>query len=258
MKKRLIPIIAVSLFLASCSAAYKTGQTPDDIYYSSNSTVQNAVAKENAVVEDESYGDDAYLRMKVRNHGKWNTIDDKDYWYGGYNSSIGYYNGYSAFSPYNYGYGYGYNSFALSNPYSIGYGIGLGYSSWNYNPYYNPWGYNSWGYYPGGYYNPVVIVGGKYPLSANSSRPSLSGYGNKNYYRGSNSSRPQYSRQYQSIFESNGNSRSRSSSNSTYEAPSRTFNSGSGSSSGSSGSSSGGGSSRSSGGGSSSRGGRGG
>ncbi|RYZ23968.1 MAG: hypothetical protein EOO10_20725, partial [Chitinophagaceae bacterium] len=32
--KLYLPLIASALVLASCSTAYKTGQTPDDVYYS--------------------------------------------------------------------------------------------------------------------------------------------------------------------------------------------------------------------------------
>jgi hypothetical protein len=249
MKKSFLPIISVSLLLAGCSAAYKTGQTPDDVYFSSNPAAEVArdVRTANSrTVDDGSYqsyfdNDDAYLRMKVRNGGKWNSIDDQDYWYGyngvcQCNSNWGYYNSFSAFSQ-----PWGYNMYAYS-----------GYNPYNY---YNPWGLNNW--YGSGYYSPVIIVGNKYPVYSNSSRPRLAGYGNNVYDRNSNMRRAgttQQTRQYQSIFNGNNNNRS---SNSTYEAPTRTFNN-SGSSNSSSGSSSG--SSRSSSGSSSGsgRGGRGG
>ncbi len=248
MKKSFLPIITVSLLLAGCSAAYKTAQTPDDVYFSSNPAAKAYVAKDTraGTVDDGSYqsyfdNDDAYLRMKVRNGGKWNSIDDQDYWYGysggcQCNSNWGYYNNFSAFSR-----PWGYNMYAYS-----------GYNPYNY---YNPWGLNNW--YSSGYYSPVIVVGNKYPVYSNSSRPRLSGYSNNAYDRSSNMRRAgttQQTRQYQSIFGS-GNNRS---SNSTYETPTRTFNN-SGTSNSSSGSSSSG-SSRSSSGSSSGsgRGGRGG
>src|SRR5215211_1545328 len=90
MKKNFLPIIIASLLMAGCSAAYKTGQTPDDVYYSSGKTVvaSEEVRQDSRRPDDGAYQsyfqdeDDAYLRMKVRNGGKWNSLDDQDYWYG--------------------------------------------------------------------------------------------------------------------------------------------------------------------------------
>jgi uncharacterized membrane protein YgcG len=252
MKKYFLPIMTASLLLGGCSAAYKTGQTPDDVYYSSNPVVEAEIARDqraanSGATDEASYksywdNDDAYLRMKVRNGGKWSSIDDQDYWYGynggcQCNSNWGYYNSFNSFSS-----PLGYNMYAYGS-----------YSPWNT---YNPWGLNNW--YSSGYYSPVIIVGNKYPVYSNSSRPRLTGYGNNVYDRGNSTHRSstQQTRQYQSIF---GSGNSRSSNSSSYDTPNRTFNN-SGSGNSSSGSGSSGGSSRSSSGSSSGsgRGGRGG
>ncbi len=76
--KLLLSIVTVSL-LTACSSVYKTGQTPDDVYYS-----PAKVVKEDEDKKKEDYTtqvDDNYLRMKVRNHTRWSTIDDYDYWH---------------------------------------------------------------------------------------------------------------------------------------------------------------------------------
>lgn len=86
MLSRILPVIAFALCMASCSTAYKTTQTPDDLYYA-DATV--AVVKQNR--NDERRNDrfeeptraqeDNYLRMRVRNRDRWDCIDDFNYWY---------------------------------------------------------------------------------------------------------------------------------------------------------------------------------
>ncbi len=250
MKTNFLPIVMASLLLAGCSAAYKTGQTPDDVYYSSGKAVVAAeITGDKRPVGNDQYrsyfqdDDDAYLRMKVRNGGKWNSIDDQDYWYGynggcQCNSSWGYYNNFNSFSR-----PFGFNTFAYSS-------------------FYNPWSMNNW--YNPGYYYPVIIVN-KRPIYTNSSRPGLTGYSNRNYDRGlgntRNSRNTQYSsgNQFRTIFSGSNNNSSNSNSG-NYDRPTRTFTPSSNSNSNSSSGSSNSGSSRSSSGGSSSsgRGGRGG
>jgi hypothetical protein len=263
MKNTILPIAIAGLLLAGCSSAYKTGQTPDDVYYSSNPAVVAAEIQEKPTARNdyESYWanpDDDYLRMKVQKGGRWNNIDDIDYWYGynggcQCNSNWSLYNGYNnmMYNPWglnSLGYSYGYNPWAWNNMYYNGYYGGL------FGSFYGT------GYYP-------VIITSKYPTAySNPSRPSLRGYGNTQYgnsgsgnRRMSTSSAPGSG--YRSIF---GGSNSGNSSSGSYDRPARTFEpSSSGSSSGSSrssggGSSSGGSSSGGSSSSGSSRGGRGG
>ncbi len=112
MKSAILLLAVCVAALSSCSTAYKTGQTPDDVYYSKArpQQVENNVQKENNkdYTYNDDYYDDRYLRMKVRNRNRWNDLDD---WYN--------YDRYS--SGYNYYYG------SYNNP----------YNSWNY--YYNPY-----------------------------------------------------------------------------------------------------------------------
>lgn len=109
-----ILLLAVSvLVLASCTTAYKTGQTPDDVYYSAakpqnESDDRYQKEEEKDYTYNDQYYDDRYLRMKVRNRYRWNDLDD---WY----------------STDRYSIGYNYYFANFNNP----------YNRWNY--YYNPY-----------------------------------------------------------------------------------------------------------------------
>lgn len=114
------PILLLALIAAvafsSCTTAYKTGQTPDDVYYSPARPEEEYVRverkEEPRYQSSTDYYDDRYLRMKVRNRNRWSDLDD---WY--------YYGNRYTYSYYN-------NSW--SNPWSP-------YTYWNctYNPYYH-------------------------------------------------------------------------------------------------------------------------
>ena len=221
MKKNLIYLLSVIALFASCSTAYKTSQTPDDVYYSPGKKIYVT----DAVDRYESYPsspDDAYLRMKVKDHDKWNAIDDYDYWY----DSRYYMNNY--YSPY-------------TSSVSIGLGFGSYYPYYSYNTHlYNSYGYSSYGYNPwGSWYNPCYTVVyykspavyykpvSKYTLSTYSNRSynnynmplqtgiRSSAYNNNNYYN-SSSNANKSKNSYYNPNQNNSNS-----------SPSRSFNSGS-------------------------------
>lgn len=248
MKKSFVPVIVASLLLAGCSAAYKTGQTPDDVYYSSGPAItETAGNSPQSSKQDNSYKsywnkdiqsatpqsyaaneDDAYLRMKVRNGGRWNSLDDMDYWYG-YNGGCNCNSSWGIFNTFN----------SFNRPW--------GFNTYAYTSLYNPWSINNW--YNTGYYYPVVIVN-KRPVYTNSARPGLTGYSNSAYDRGLGSGRrnvqPLGGSPFRTIFSGTNNRNTNAgSSNNSYDRPTRTFtpstntNSSSGSSSGSSRSSSG-------------------
>lgn len=82
MKDKILPVLLASALLASCST-YKSGQTPDDVYYSPAKEVSYKEEKEEEekYEEDMTSRDDQYLKMKVRYRNKWSSIDDYDYWY---------------------------------------------------------------------------------------------------------------------------------------------------------------------------------
>lgn len=220
MKNSLVTLSAIGLLLTGCSAAYKSGQTPDDVYYSSNPKAA-AVAVRHEEPNNEAYNstdegyqsyfsseEDNYLKMKVANGGRWNSIDDYDYWYG-----------YNTYSPYMRGMGpYSFNSlyynYNMLSPYqSIGYSYAL-------TNYYNPYGFMNYSGYGYGYghsaYYPVII--NKRPTySVNGYRPSLSAYGNNQYDRGRTNRTPtrRSDTNYNSYFNNNRSNNSTNNSNSS-------------------------------------------
>ena len=194
MKKNIIYLLCVTILLTSCSSAYKTSQTPDDVYYSPAKKIYPSSQYQN-------YGssDDAYLHMKVQDHNRWAGLDDYEYW----NDSRYYYNNY--YNPWN---------------------TYFSWSSW-YNPYYSYW-YNPWAswyspYCTVVYYkNPTVYYGGYsgYHLSTYNNRTYNTTNlplqnGNRNLYNNTNNS----SANRHSLFNTNQNQ--------TNSNPVRTFNSGS-------------------------------
>ena len=112
MKTPVLILALTVLGFTSCTTAYKTGQTPDDVYYSpvrpqDESADEDRDSDRRSSYSDEYY-DDRYLRMKVRNRYRWSNLDD---WYYTDRYSIGY----------NYYFG------SFNNP----------FNRWNY--YYNPY-----------------------------------------------------------------------------------------------------------------------
>ena len=90
--------------ISSCSTAYKSGQTPDDVYYSPVRTVEEDTHQERQKdqVRKESYRD-REIQMAVYDR-RWRDFDD-DYDY--------------RYDPYHYGYSYGY----YYNPYYCHYPV---------------------------------------------------------------------------------------------------------------------------------------
>jgi len=154
MKIIYLPLIVSALLLSSCSSSYKTAQSTNDPYYSTNSQNQNSGS-------DQYYNansDDQYLMMKSQDPTKWSYFDD--YAYDGYYAPT-----YGMYNPYAFGYSpFGYSPFGYS-PFGL-YG-GFGYSpfmSFGYG-YYGPTYLNNY-YMWNGFYNPYysgVVVVTKYP-----------------------------------------------------------------------------------------------
>ena len=209
MKNKIILIIFTVVILSSCSTAYKSTQTPDDVYYSPTTGADDKeVAKTNKQNDRyENYlssNDDNYLRMKVRNYNLWSGIDDYAYWYD---------------SRYDFGY------------YNRGY-----YNLWN-PGYFN--GYVLYPYYPGGgwngYYMPspiIYVIGYKNPkttvATSGGSGSYLSTYKN-NTYNNSNYNlktnpydRGSFGSLIKQVFSSSNNNNS-SASNTSWDRPARTF-----------------------------------
>ena len=110
MKRQILLLAITAAALSSCTTAYRSGQTPDDVYFSPTRPQDEyvRVQEKDEYRYDDNYYDDRYLRMKVQDRTRWNYLDD---WY--------------SYDRYGYRYNYYYGSYY--NP----------YTSWNY--YYNPY-----------------------------------------------------------------------------------------------------------------------
>jgi uncharacterized membrane protein YgcG len=223
MKPLLLLLAFSAIIISSCTTAYKTGQTPDDVYYSPVRPQEEYVRVDNIDNRTnggtEQYYEDRQLRMKVHNPTRWSELDD---WY--------YYNN-------------RYNYFGNYNP-----------LSWN-----NPWNnYTYWNYYYNPYCPRVIMVNPKSVATYNKPRVfNLNTYNNpplNNNYNGKNirnagnnnnnsndsyntNSRRDAGSTLRDIFRGSNNNNSGSSSSSHPNSSSNT-SSNSGSSGGSSGSSS--------------------
>lgn len=162
MKINYLIILAAAGVLSSCSTAYRSGQTPDDVYYS-----PAPVAQENSYV--------SAVNTQDKNSYAYRNEEDMDIRRGIDNPiyrspislslSMGY--GYSPYSlspynnfmnPYSYG-GYGYSPYGLKglyNPYNSYYSPFYNdlsfYSPYSYNSFYSPY---SFGYSP--LYSPILF-----------------------------------------------------------------------------------------------------
>ena len=83
--KTVLPILSALVLLTSCSTVYKTGQTPDDVYFSPTPPKEEYTkqeekeeVREERRQEDEynAYTEDRYIRMKVRDRERWSKLDD--------------------------------------------------------------------------------------------------------------------------------------------------------------------------------------
>ncbi len=110
MLNRFTVFVVVAVVFSSCASAYRTGQTPDDVYYSPSSEVvvkRTYESDERRAKRYEEYldrQDDNYVRMKVRNRNRWSSIDDYGYW----NDSRYNYHCHCTCAP---SYGFNYNSY---------------------------------------------------------------------------------------------------------------------------------------------------
>jgi len=149
MKIKHILFFALAAALGSCSAAYRSAQTPDDVYYSpapeqSTYATRESKQDQNSYVTTESEQDQNSYYYRNEDRDIRRGIEDPLY-RNSITFSMGYgYNPYSLFP---------YNSF--NNPF-YGYNA-FGYSPYSYSPYglkgmYNP--YNSFGYNDLGFYSP--------------------------------------------------------------------------------------------------------
>ncbi len=205
--KSLIPIAAAAVItLGSCSTVYRSGQTPDDIYYSpapqqsaaaaayvpansgrSEGKRYNSGRNTYSAYDDFATMDDRWLMMRVRNRARWSAFDDYGYW--------------SPFNTFGWGggglgWGGGGLGWGMSPGIHMGMGMGMGmgigsfYSPYSfYNPFYNPYGshffnsYWNWNSFYNPYYPNVVVVNPKVnPAGYNTMRNlNINNYSNSNF-----------------------------------------------------------------------------
>lgn len=197
--RNILPVLLAITAITSCSV-YRSGQTPDDVYYSPGRSADDSYLTVDNPRKGRSYSsrydntdpNDNYLRM--RQYGsRWSTFDDYNDWQ--YNG--GYYGMYSPYTPYSSfynGFGYtpygGYGSVFFGTPYAY-------YNPWSYGSYFNSY------YYWNSYYNPYaygIVVGGakSNPVYQSVRNFNMRSYTNVNYSnrnRAVSNGRPIYSNQ---------------------------------------------------------------
>lgn len=244
MRPRILLPFLAAMALGSCSV-YRSGQTPDDVYYSPARPAAAASYADadnrrdgqyygtsndryNSPYNDNSYYDpyatDYWLRMRAHNPYRWSTFDDYSYYGNDWRFNTP---GYSLYNPY---YGFGNTAY-----YGLGAGFGLGLGGyWN-----NYYGWNSF-YNP--YYTNVIVASPKegnyfYNQLRNNVRPiNVRSYSNRMYNNtngnfrvnnhGSYAPAPRYNNSnsgsnYRQAFPSDNNRYNNS--NNSYERPSRTY-----------------------------------
>ncbi len=103
--KTLLLILYIALF-ASCSTAFKSGQTPDDLYYAKPTGITEKKVEREVTYNHNVYNnEDRQIRMAIR-YQRWRSLDyDYDYDY--------------SYSPYKYGFNYGYYYNPAYYPYPV-------------------------------------------------------------------------------------------------------------------------------------------
>ena len=81
MKSYVLLLALTVAALSSCTTAYKSGQTPDDVYYSPTRPSAEYVSVEKQDDRyyrgtDEDYYEDRFLRMRINDRYRWSALDD--------------------------------------------------------------------------------------------------------------------------------------------------------------------------------------
>jgi hypothetical protein len=178
MKTKHILLLASVVAFSSCSTAYKTGQTPDDVYYSP-APVQTEEAYVVTKKEDSYYNrnEDQQIRRGIEDPRYRSGVTlDLGFGYNPYSYNPYAYN-YNPFNPYSYN-PYSYNPYAFNNYGYKGYDPYYGYNGFgNYN-----YGYNYFNPYYGSYYPPVYVYPGIGKVNKSTPRKvNLGAYSNPNH-----------------------------------------------------------------------------
>ena len=193
MKIKYLLVPCALIIFSSCSTAYRSGQTPDDVYYSPAPQQNTYVTKRNDQDQDSYYSrnneEDYNIRRGIENPVYRSPLSlsmgfgYSPYSFNPFNSMFGYnsfgYNPYSNFgySPYGmkgmynpYFDDFGYNGLSFSSPYSF-------YSPYSMNFGYSPFGYG-YGYSP--YYSPVLFSSKLVNTNTGARQYNLNAYNNNN------------------------------------------------------------------------------
>ncbi len=113
MNTRLILIALATVSISSCSTAYKSGQTPDDVYYSPTRMVEEDTRQDDRQASQQVENpEDREIRQGIRDY-RWRVLNyDYSYNYNRYNT---YCNCYCN----KYGYGYYTHPYYTPSPYYI-------------------------------------------------------------------------------------------------------------------------------------------
>lgn len=120
---RLMIVVLLASFMMGCSTVYKSGQTPDDVYFSPAMNKSSyVVVEENDEYRSENVPmSDRYLRMKSLGRTRWSAFDeDYAYWNDPHWNNRTYFNSYSNSNFYAYG-NRMYGSSYFSNPFNTMY-----------------------------------------------------------------------------------------------------------------------------------------
>lgn len=225
MNAKILLIALSAAAFTSCSTAYKSTQTPDDVYYSPVRAVDESRSDDRREeARRESYtADDSRIRMTIRDYRWRDFYDDYDYSY--------------RYSPYSYSY--------------------CNCSCNNYGYYYNPYYYRKPLYYPVATFKPAVnstprmvnLNGYKNYAAAVNNDPKTgsnrSFNGSQRVYNNNNNGESRFGRVVREVFSPGNSSSNSSNSSSGSNNNTRTYSPSSSGSSGSSSSGSSGGSSSS-------------
>lgn len=128
MNARFLLLLVSAAAVSSCSTVYKSGQTPDDVYYSPAKEraayVNTQEKQEDKYSYDDEYANanvnDRYIRMKAYNRDRWSTFDDDYLYWNDYRwNSQPYYNTWGAYSKWGWSSWYAYSPW--NNPFCPAY-----------------------------------------------------------------------------------------------------------------------------------------
>lgn len=242
-------LIAILVF-TGCTSAYRIGQTPDDVYFSPAKYAATSEEKEQKIKkqEREEYTswvedrNDAFLRMRIQNRNRWNSLDDFSYWndsrfFNNCNCNC-YTNNWSKFGNWNnVNFNTGWNN-CFSNSWNT-WGWNNG-NIWGWNNMRPGWGWNNPVWVLSNYKNPAP---GGYTAGSNLSAFRNRNFSNNNYtmnlktnqpYNNNNNNNSNLGGLLKRVFSSSGNN------SNGWDVPTRSFSSGSSSTSSSAGGNSGG------------------